>query len=241
MNNVRAYTWFCVTYAKPNEYQPLLDKASHWALAHHDKDFIIADNGDIKPKAPHTHIIVTFTDKQSFNQVKSLVKSEQNTLAQPCNTKDGQGRDCVRGMFKYLTHEGEDPAIKYIYDKTHRRTDDDAYWQKRIGEDLQSLCHGDNFLDDLIADDFSVLAMGRKYGRDFMKNYGRYCDYRRECLWELKRDEAMREMNELIATFKEYGIPLEDFHQVKIKFQDYIKQNYTKEKKSYADTYYRKF
>lgn len=240
MANARAYTWFCVTYAKPKEYQALLNKAKHWAYAHHDQDFIIEDDGNMKPKEPHTHIIVTFEQKQSFEQIRALVESEQNTLAQPCNTKDGQGRECVRGMFKYLIHEGEDPNIKYIYDKSRRKTDDDAYWQKRIGEDLQSLCVGDDFLDDLISQDFSVLAMGKKYGRDFMKNYARYVDYRNACLWELKREEAMREINELIATFKEYGIPLEDFHQVKIKFKDYIKQNYTKEKKTYADSYHRK-
>lgn len=236
----RAYTWFIVTYATGDEYKPLLNTAKHWALAYHDQDFIVQDDGTKTPKEPHTHIIVTFDRAYSLKQVREMVESKSNTLAQACNTKDKQGREVVRGMFKYLCHEEENPETKYIYDKSRRRTDDDAYWQKRIGEELTTMQGGDFFLDDLLADDFSCVNMAKKYGRDFMKNYGRYCEFRREARWEMKLQDAQDQITELISVFKEYGIPIEDLPKVKIKFTEYIKQNYLKEKKSYVNTYYRK-
>lgn len=223
MADKRAYTWGIVTYATESEFSPLLQASKHWAYATHDKDFIVDDTGEIKPKETHTHIIVTFEQFKSFKQVRELVQSEQNTLAQPITNKDRNGADSVRGLFKYLIHEDEDPTIKYIYDKAHRHTDDDAYWERRIGKELEDLSDKDSFFEDLTSEDFSVAYMGRKYGRDFMKNYGRYLEYRRAVERERAEERAQESFDEVLAVFKELEIPVEEMPTIHKQFINYVR------------------
>lgn len=206
MSTLRAYTWGVVSYASLDEIQPLLDKAKHWAYCVHDKDTIIDDTGKRVPKETHTHIIVTFEDEQSQKQVRSMVNSNQNTLAQPLkNTirRTNMNGESVRGLWKYLIHEDQDPEEKYLYDTWERKCDDLEYWQHRCKEEADAFAKDDSFFEDLTSSEFSVEAMGRKYGRDFMKNINHYLAYRSAVINEREWAEERKREEERVAKWEE--------------------------------------
>lgn len=188
----RAYTWGVVTYATPEEFQPLLDSAKNWCYTLHDKDWVVDDTGERKPKEPHYHIILSFENEQSFKQVRERVVSAQNTLAQRLKNQSC-GKESVRGLYDYLTHRNENPEEKYIYDDSIRVSNDIAYWEHRCRKELAMLNTQDSFYEDLLSDDFDIALMGRKYGRDFIRNMKNYCAYRNAVLQErrIKREKEL--------------------------------------------------
>ena len=165
MSCQRFYTHSIVSYATLDECVPLLQKSKHYAYIVHDKD--VADK--------HIHILATFSTMQSITAVRKLVVSSQNTFSQEC--KD------VEALLDYFTHENEENE-KFKYSKRDIGYDDYEYWRKRInnGEVVESA--NDMFVDDLLSEKMSLEFMARKYGRDFMKNYKSYLDFRREVLFE---------------------------------------------------------
>lgn len=213
MSTQRAYTWGIVTYAhNPNEFQTILDKARHWAFALHDKDTEIQDDGTRRKKPPHYHIIATFENEQSWQQVKAMVVSDQNTFAQPAKDKDKSNKAIVRGLWKYLIHDGENPEEKYIYPENARRCDNIDYWKHRCEQELDLLTKEDSFFEDLTATEgFTIAGMGRKYGRDFMKNMNTYLTYRNAVLREQEKEAFKQEFDELIALMQNNGITVEEF------------------------------
>lgn len=183
MSTIRAYTWCVITYAKPKDFQRLLDSAMHWAYAYHDKDWRFSDEGEKIPKEPHYHVLLAFENEQSLKQLKERIDSTQNVFGQRLHNK-AQGKESVRGIWDYLTHRDEDPNEKFIYDESIRISDDLSYWEKRCQKELLSTATNDSFFEDLLSDDFNLKDMGRKYGRDFIKNHRSYLEYRRNTLQE---------------------------------------------------------
>lgn len=198
MENKRAYTWCVVTYAPYKEFEPLLDSAKHWAFCLHDQDFVILDDSTKKEKEPHTHIIVTFDREKSFKQVREMIVSDQNTLAQPIRNKDRYSKDSVRGAWRYLIHEGEDETQKHLYEESKRICDDLQYWEHRVKEELDTFSKEDTFFEDLTStENFSITYMGRKYGRDFIKNMEAYLKFRNTASIETKYEEAQKKCNKI--------------------------------------------
>lgn len=202
----RKYTWAIVTYASREEFQPLLDKARHWAYCLHDKDFVTNDTGARVPKEPHTHIIATFEQNVSLSTVRGMVDSKQNTLAQEART------DSIRGLWKYLIHEGENELEKHLYDESERICDDPEYWKRRAKDDLLQMVSQEQFYEDLLADDMSICEMGRKYGRDFIKNLDRYMNYRYKAKIERGYQERYSMLDGLINHCIELDIPVDDLY-----------------------------
>lgn len=160
----RFYSFSIVSYASLTEIQNLLQACRHYVYILHDKDV----NEDGSLRSPHFHILCTFVQNKSFNSVASLVVSSQNTFVQ-------QLLD-VGGAFAYLTHQNN--PEKFQYNSDDLVSDNLDYWLDKIPEYENKSSKNDEFVDDLLSDDFDVVAMARKYGRDFIKNLNRYETFR---------------------------------------------------------------
>lgn len=209
MASERYYTWFIVLYSDRLQYQPLLDKATHWALCKHDKDWKIDDEGNKVPKEPHTHIIATFPQNISYNTLCSYINDNQTVMAKPCKARDGNGKEQLRHMFAYLIHENEDENEKHIYETTDRITDDDSYWEKRINLEKEKADEKECFMQDLLSEDYNIKEMGIKYGKDFIKNIGQYEAYRNRILYEESMYEINMLMDDLITIIKASEIKID--------------------------------
>lgn len=172
----------------------MLSLARHWAYCHHDKDFKVTDEGERVAKEPHTHIIVTFEHEISLKRIREHIGSEANTLGQTLRNTTYDGKESLRGLWRYLIHEGENPEDKHVYDEQERICDDIDYWTRRCDEEARTLFKNESFFEDLTSEEFSFEVMGRKYGRDFIKNSNRYLEYRRQVLSERSyTEEQIRE------------------------------------------------
>ena len=172
----KAYTWSLVTYASIRDLNKLLSYSKHWAYCFHDKD-INEETGELK--VPHFHVICTFDNQVSLEHIRALLESGQNTLGE-CRRKCGSNWIPlnVSSLYAYLIHQGYED--KYQYDETERVVDSTHYWQRF---DQYKKPSGDNeFITDLLGAYHTrgefLLEMGKKYGRDFIKNYKSYEDYR---------------------------------------------------------------
>lgn len=186
MATERHYSWSAIFYGSEEELHKGLKKTRHWAYAYHDQDTKLDENGDLVTKEPHFHVILTFEREQSFQQVRTIFESDQNCLAQPVKN--------IIGCYRYLLHE--DDTNKFQYAKDKRITDNNQYWTKRCKETIELYQKTDSFFEDLTATEgFSIRAMGRKYGRDFMKNMEAYLKYRRACQQEAFYEIAEEKKN----------------------------------------------
>lgn len=154
-NSLRSRQWSLITYASVDEFSLLLESALHYAFIRHDDDGV----------EPHFHILLVFKNARAFDGLKSLIRSEQNTLGEVVKSD-------LKSMFEYLLHENKD---KKQYSIDDVMSDDIDFW-------LSCSHDTDNTTDTLIDDILSgapLRVLARKYGRDFMKNYSAYINFAR--------------------------------------------------------------
>lgn len=200
--SVRAYTWSVITYDPITDYQALIAKCNKWVYAYHDKDWVVDEFGNKKPKGPHYHNLLSFEQQVSYEYIKGLCNTEHTIMGQIVKNKMPNGEQSVRGAWDYLTHRGENPEEKFLYDDDIRISNDIEYWIKRCDKEVIDLATNDSFLDDLlnIEVEFDLQYMGRKYGRDFIKNMNSYVHYRETVLGINKRKRE-KELWEEIEKF----------------------------------------
>lgn len=154
-NSLRSRNWSLVTYATPDEFSLLLESALHYAYIRHDDDGV----------EPHYHVLLVFKNARAFDGLKSLIKSNQNTLGEVVKSD-------LRSMFDYLLHEDKDKKQYSVDDVV---SDDVDFW-------LSCSHDSDNTTDSLIDDILAgtpLRVLARKYGRDFMKNCPVYLHFAR--------------------------------------------------------------
>jgi len=148
----RFYSFKVVTYnTKESEIQPLLDKAFKWAWILHDKD----------KTDPHIHILCTFKQNKSFEQVRKMVEGEQNTFARKMEDKYQD--------FIYLPHS-EDFPDKALYNESDIHSNDMSYFQRGCKKSVDN----EEFVDDLLDPNMTYRQKAIKYGRDYMRNFRTY-------------------------------------------------------------------
>ncbi len=151
----RFYSFKVVTYnTDESAFQPLLDKAFKWAWILHDKD----------KTAAHIHILCTFKQNKSFEQVRKMVEGEQNTFARKMEDKY---RD-----FLYLPHS-EDFPDKALYNETDIHCNDLGFFQRGAKKTVDN----EEFVTDLLDSNMTYKQRAIKYGRDYIRNFRTYTKF----------------------------------------------------------------
>lgn len=159
MSCLRFYTHSIVTYNSLDCCFELFNQAKHFAYIIHDRD----------KTDEHIHILATFSREKSFTAVRKMVIGEQNTFTQEC-------RD-VESLLDYFLHDNEPDKERYSPESIYY--DDEVYWKKRVNDGEVNVDKNDMFVDDLMSPEMTVNFMARKYGRDFIKNYRSYLEFRK--------------------------------------------------------------
>lgn len=167
----RRYTHCLVSYASIDELKPLLSQCKHYAYIYHDLD----------KTSPHYHVIATFDREKSLAWIRKQIPSDQNTFGQSI-------KGDVDDVLLYFTHT-KTKGEKHIYDKSLIVYDCEDYWRKRSKDDSGEENPNDVFMDDLLSPSMSLEVMGRKYGRDFLKNMQSYLKARDFILEERRAKE----------------------------------------------------
>lgn len=148
----RFYSFKVVTYNTDEKaIQPLLDKAFKWAWILHDKD----------KTDTHIHILCTFKQNKSFEQVRKMVEGEQNTFARKMEDKYQD--------FIYLPHS-EDFPDKALYNETDIHCNDLAFFQRGAKKSVDN----EEFVVDLLDKNMTYRQKAIKYGRDYIRNFKTY-------------------------------------------------------------------
>lgn len=204
MATERHYTHSIVSYANIDEIRRLLNQAKAWAYIKHDKD----SGRDV-----HYHVIATFKTEKSFKWVREQVISSQNTFSEAVKGE-------ISDVLDYFIHKGcED---KYQYSSADIVYSDKDYWERRTGNcDTAQEDKNEAFVDDLLSVNFSAEKMGRKYGRDFIKNFKSYLYFRNVCLHE-RYYETCKDLHGVPESMNEETGEVETFHAVitKTEWQD---------------------
>lgn len=106
-NRSRNWTFIIYPESAPDDWrETLIHTGEKWIESPlHDKDVNESDNS---PKKPHWHIVMTFDNKKSFNQVKELTDKLNSPI--PKIVRD------LKNMVQYLWHRNN--PEKYQYDKS---------------------------------------------------------------------------------------------------------------------------
>lgn len=173
----RFYSFKVVTYNTDEKaIQPLLDKAFKWAWILHDKD----------KTDPHIHILCTFKQNKSFEQVRKMVEGKQNTFARKMEDKYQD--------FIYLPHS-EDFPDKALYSETDIHCNDLGFFQRGVKKSVDN----EEFVTDLLDTSMTYRQKAIKYGRDYIRNFKIYENFVR----------ALRMQENLLQRIKDGEIEVE--------------------------------
>lgn len=191
----RFYIFKVVTYnTEESAFQPLLDKAFKWAWILHDKD----------KTDPHIHILCTFKQNKSFEQVRNMVEGEQNTFARKMEDKYQD--------FIYLPHS-EDFPDKALYNETDIHSNDISYFQRGCKKSVDN----EEFITDLLDKNMSYRQKAVKYGRDYIRNFRTYEKFIRFLRFEETINQRI-ENGELKIEDNPYN-PFEEYLQREVDLQ----------------------
>lgn len=191
----RFYSFKVVTYnTEESAFQPLLDKAFKWAWILHDKD----------KTDPHIHILCTFKQNKSFEQVRNMVEGEQNTFARKMEDKYQD--------FIYLPHS-EDFPDKALYNETDIHSNDISYFQRGCKKSVDN----EEFITDLLDKNMSYRQKAVKYGRDYIRNFRTYEKFIRFLRFEETINQRI-ENGELKIEDNPYN-PFEEYLQREVDLQ----------------------
>ena len=158
----RCVWWFVETYVPSCDFEYALNKASHWAYIYHDRDKC----------EPHYHVLLHYDNARTGYAVLKDFAHIQNSMA--------ESTDSPVSCYEYLTHAND--VDKFQYPSSDIVCHNPIYWEHFLPS-VRDRTQVD-FIDDLLNDDDIDLSyMARKYGRDFIKNYKAYLDFRREVLF----------------------------------------------------------
>lgn len=122
-------------------------------------------------KSIHWHVLVRCNSKTTWSMWNERSFLE-NVIIAPAIYRAGAYK-----MYEYLIHKNDPDKIQYSYDDVV--SNDKVYWESLQfhGNSLSSSVSDNlSFLDDLL--NLSPFDMAVKYGRDYIKNFSKYRDFR---------------------------------------------------------------
>lgn len=148
----RFYSFWIVTYHTNKAIiDDFVSNCFKYAYILHDKD----------DTDPHYHILCSFKQNKSFESVRQLFPSGQNTIVKRLVDKFGS--------YSYLSHQFE--PDKFHYNPSDIVCNDLNYFVERTTNAIDN----DAFISDLMPDSgLSYRDLAIKYGRDFIRNFKSY-------------------------------------------------------------------
>lgn len=202
MSHTKKIRHFCfIVYCTPYDFlDKLTDKTSvsRYIAIYHDKDL----KSDGSPKEPHYHIIVTFQNPHFVNGVRKICPELRQEL--DCTILVEPVFDKCQS-FLYLTHETEEAIDegKPLYDSNLLLSNDLPYYQAWALTDPDLTERStEQFLIDMLT--LSPFAVALKWGRDYIKNFGKYNDFLKLNLQSLSESDIETLPTNLQSILKEY-------------------------------------
>ena len=134
------------------------DLVVHYAYIMHQPE------GDTKQL--HYHVVVKLSKQQTCDYFFNRKNFNQNVRVKGLKKRLGAFR-----AFEYLVHKNDPDKIQYQLSDVV--SDDLSFWQSLVA----SKPDNGEFVVDLA--NLSPLEMALKYGRDYIKNYSKYADFKR--------------------------------------------------------------
>lgn len=138
----------------------------HYAYVFHDKDM----NDDNSLKQPHYHIVITYVDAKTLPSRFKITRALDKIY---CKNTRVEAVENLRLSLRYLIHL--DDKDKYQYSLKDISFDSGSYL--RYFED-NAINTTEEILEDILAEK-SLRYLVRKYGRDLVINYNKYCAFAR--------------------------------------------------------------
>lgn len=153
------YSWRIVTYCDLSLFfNDIMPFVNHYAYIKHDKEDV----------APHYHLIITLKVAKSGKALLKLFPTYQNTFIEPTDKTQ------LGGDFLYLTHSND--STKYCYDISELVCNDLDYFYQFSESDSKTNKNIELF-DDITNENFDIVYLAKKYGRDFIINYRKYREF----------------------------------------------------------------
>lgn len=173
-----------------------------YAYILHDKD--VKEDGS--PKMPHIHLLAHFIERPRFSSVKRILRGN----ATEDTTVLGQSVMSKYLAFSYLTHANDPQKHQYSIDEVI--TNDRDFFSPVTSVSKEE--KNKEFMEDLLNEKPYTLAI--KYGRDYIKNFKSYNDFKNLILNEFEREYEVEQS-------KEIGIELaENVIATKVNTNPYI-------------------
>jgi hypothetical protein len=162
------YSWRIVTYCDLSLFiNDIIPLVNHYAFIKHDKE----------EAAPHYHLIITLKVAKSGKALIKLFPTYQNTFIEPTNKSQ------LGGDFLYLTHSND--SSKLSYDISKVVCDDFDYFYQFTESDSKTNNNIELF-EDITNENFDIVYLVKKYGRDFIINYRKYREFHEVYNYEYK-------------------------------------------------------
>lgn len=179
-DNYRTTAFMLVTYGNPLNILDYIQGIKHCFVILHDKDF----NEDMTLKVPHYHVIITFKNARYYSALKKSCKQLSdnlfvNTFIEPC-------RSLARSVL-YALHQDEESMrdeFKHTYSFEQAIFDDSVFWSKLYNGNDDVF--NEEFIYDLLM--LNKRQMAIKYGREYIKNWSRYEDFKLQILGDFDGD-----------------------------------------------------
>lgn len=174
--NTRALNFFLRTYHNPLDIIPRLNGLKEYAFIRHDKD----TTQDGKLVEPHYHVVLCFANQHTVNsicntieKVADISQTDYNFHLIPTTVIPGG----VAEAYDYLTHSRDSEKFQYSHDLVTESSS--IYFQERKADSNNVASReeaNESFLIDLIA--LPPIAMAKRYGKDYIKNFRSYDGFR---------------------------------------------------------------
>lgn len=153
------YSWRIVTYCDLTLFiNDIIPLCNHYAFIKHDKDYT----------SVHYHLIITLKVAKTGKALLKLFPTYQNSFIEPTDKSQ------IGGDFLYLTHSND--TTKNQYDISCVVCSDFDYFYQFTTSDSKTNKNIELF-EDITSENFDIIYLAKKYGRDFIINYRKYKEF----------------------------------------------------------------
>lgn len=170
-DNTKAYSFMFVHYGNPLHLLDNVSNIKHCISILHNKD---TKPGSLEKAAPHFHTILTFENARALSAMRKICKSLRLCTGSTFLVKSCHSLAQATSYIFHQTEECLNDPNKYAYVFADAICDNDAYWLKIFNGSREG--ENQEFVRDLLI--LKPIQLAYKYGKDYIRNCSRYCDFR---------------------------------------------------------------